>query len=287
VNSAVLIAGGYDGMHTVLTEAELYDPVAGTFAATMGRMVEPRSAGVATLLGTGEVLLAGGCGATYLNGNCTYLQWNAELYDPGMGTFTATGSMTTARGAPAATLLDSGMVLVTGGATNTTTYTSTASADLYDPSTKTFAATVPMTVRRHDPTATLLRSGEVLVAGGGVDLVPQASAELFDPDGGTSVDAGAADSGEDAADAGTDSSDGAVDAGTDSGRTGVDSGAGGKDSGTLGEDSGPPGDGGQSAPSQSGGCGCRTAPREDVPSYALLFLAAASVMGIRRRARKA
>jgi hypothetical protein len=55
---------------------------------------------------------------------------SAELYDPATGTWTATGSMGTARFAPTATLLPSGHVLVAGGS-NGISYLS--SAELYNP----------------------------------------------------------------------------------------------------------------------------------------------------------
>jgi MYXO-CTERM domain-containing protein len=192
------------------------------------------------------------------------------------GTFTATGSMTTARGAAAATLLDSGLALVTGGATNTTSYPSTTSADLYDPSAKMFAATVPMTAPRHDLTATLLPSGEVLVTGGNNAAGALASAELFDPDGG----------GSGGPDAGTDSGDSGTDAGPDSGMALTDSGVSGKDSSTASEDSGRVADGGQSASGSSSGCSCRTAQTRDGASYALLLLGAVGMVGVRRRQRR-
>ena len=62
----------------------------------------------ATLLPSGKVLVAGG----YDDGGTLS---SAELYDPASGTWTATGSLGTARYDHTATLLPSGKVLVAGG----------------------------------------------------------------------------------------------------------------------------------------------------------------------------
>ena len=69
------------------------------------------------------VLVAGGLGNS---GTLT----SAELYDPASGSWTATGSLNTARYYHTATLLPNGMVLVAGG---TSTGSPLASAELYDP----------------------------------------------------------------------------------------------------------------------------------------------------------
>jgi Galactose oxidase, central domain/Kelch motif len=90
------------------------------------------------------------------------------LWAESPGTFTATGSMTTARMWHTATLLPSGKVLITGGygpgASELTR--SSATAELYDPVTGNFTATGDMTTRRVFHTATLLPNGKVLIAGG-------------------------------------------------------------------------------------------------------------------------
>src|SRR5262249_14832159 len=90
-------------------------------------------------------------------------------------------------------LLGSGKVLVVGGRTDTDAGTvGLASAELYDPGTRTWSPTGSMATGRFRHTATLLPSGNVLVAGGskgidaGCNSQSLGSAELYDPDTGTS-----------------------------------------------------------------------------------------------------
>jgi hypothetical protein len=78
-------------------------------------MIVIRSAHTATLLPNGTVLVAGGRGAYDVASGYQSLS-SAELYDPASGTFTATGSMTTARDSFTATLLPNQKVLIAGGA---------------------------------------------------------------------------------------------------------------------------------------------------------------------------
>ena len=93
------------------------------------------------------------------------------------GTWTATGSLGTARADHTATLLPSGKVLVAGGVNGG----ALSSAELYDPATGTWTATGSMGTARYIHTATLLPSGKVLVAGGDSGSGSLSSAELYDP----------------------------------------------------------------------------------------------------------
>ena len=176
----VLVTGGRPNASTnVLNTAELFDPVAGTFSAT-GSMQRFRRLHRATILANGNVLITGGQGGTTDTSNGTLN--NAELYDPAAGTFSFTaGTMVSSRRSHLQTLLPDGRVLIvggTGGAGNTVLNT----AELYDPTTNTFAATGNMLVARNGPFLIGLPNGKVLVLGGNDgDGNPIASAEIYDP----------------------------------------------------------------------------------------------------------
>jgi hypothetical protein len=135
---------------------------AGTFTAA-GNMTAPRFSHTATLLPNGKVLIAGGNTACIIGSPCLRPD-HPELYDPATGTFTATGSMSTAfRDEANAVLLPDGKVLIAG-----------SGVEVYDPSTGEFhTAGIPATLTAVYSTA-LLNDGRVLLIGSG-------GAELYDP----------------------------------------------------------------------------------------------------------
>src|SRR5674476_240527 len=141
--------------------------VTNTWSAA-GSLITARNAHTATLLPSGQVLVAGGFGSSGV-------LVSAELYDPATNTWSAAGSLTTARFNHTAALLPSGQVLVAGGAD--TVGNSLASAERYDPATNTWSAAGSLTTARVSHTATLLPSGQVLVAGGVGNGATLASAE--------------------------------------------------------------------------------------------------------------
>jgi hypothetical protein len=150
----------------------------GTFTRT-GGMTTARSFHTATLLPSGKVLVAGGTQSTRLSGGSVILA-SAELYDPGAGTFSPAGDMTTARTMHTSRLLADGRVLIAGGYGGGG---AVASAELYDPSSGTFTATGDMITAREFHTAILLPNGKVLIVGGyGTSTFPiVAPGELYDP----------------------------------------------------------------------------------------------------------
>ena len=150
-NGKVLVTGGSYGPG--LASAELYDPASGTWTATSS--VNAANGHTATLLPNGKVLVAGGL--VFENGHFVVVS-AANLYDPASGTWTATGSLTTARYVHRATLLPNGKVLVVGGFDENSAI---ANAELYDPSSGTWTATGSLATARSECTATLLPNRKV------------------------------------------------------------------------------------------------------------------------------
>ncbi|HXN64752.1 MAG TPA: kelch repeat-containing protein [Candidatus Acidoferrales bacterium] len=146
--------------------------------AYVGSMSQPRAAHTATLLSDGTVLVIDG---GYFDIDDILIPIaSAELFDPSVDHFVTIQQPLVGREFHTATILQSGKVLIAGGdefsgyPTNTPP---TQAAELYDPTTGTFANTGSMVVARSGHTATLLSDGRVLVVGGSSD----ARAEIYDP----------------------------------------------------------------------------------------------------------
>jgi N-acetylneuraminic acid mutarotase len=183
-NGKVLVSGGTARGGPVLTSAELYDPSTGSWTVT-GSMNDAHADGhIGVLLDDGRVLVAGGYNS--LGPDPLDRPTSAELYDPGTGSWTVTGSMNDAHGLQTATLLPNGTVLVGGDSSHVVGVADPpAMVELYDPTTGNWIATAAMIEVRSILTATLLLDGRVLVTGqwittGGI----LALAELYDPGSG-------------------------------------------------------------------------------------------------------
>jgi hypothetical protein len=154
---------------------------------TAADMIEARDNHTATQLLDGRVLVAGGVGPDIGEGGANILA-SAEIYDPSSGQWTTTGAMVEIRAFPTAVLLSDGRVLVLGGSgCSDFDGCPSFSAELYDPTTGTWAATQSTTAGGGGRTATLLDDGTVLVVGGSIgslsegDLEPIGVAERYDP----------------------------------------------------------------------------------------------------------
>jgi hypothetical protein len=157
------------------SNAEIYDPVALKSTPT-GSMTIPRCGESASLLPDGQVLFVGGLTA----GGATS---TAELYDPVAGAFSSTGSMSVARTGHTATLLSNGLVLIAGGENCNSGCVYYSSAELYNPSSRTFSLTDGSMATLYTGAAAIsLASGKVLIAGGASSgAIFNTIAELFDP----------------------------------------------------------------------------------------------------------
>lgn len=171
LDGRVLVAGGdlgYDANPRALASAELFDPGTGTWTPT-----DPMSTGryrhTATLLPDGKVLVAGGnvIGSDVAGIGCCLA--TAELYDPGTGTWTATGSMNAPRVDHTATLLHDGTVLVVGGDSYPDTGLQRFPVERYNPSTGTWSAAEVVEgafgLSGHGLADTLLPDGRILFEG--------------------------------------------------------------------------------------------------------------------------
>ncbi len=161
---------------------QLYVAQNATFTS-LGSLVDDRYGPTATLLGNGDVLVAGGLD---LNGVAIA---QAELYDPSSANFAAAAAMISPRIQHTATLLGTGDVLFAGGLDSGGNPLS--AAELYDASSASFGQTGAMAHARSGHSATELQDGTVLIAGGIGAAGPVAAAEIYSAQAGGFSQAGA------------------------------------------------------------------------------------------------
>ncbi|MGH7815364.1 MAG: kelch repeat-containing protein [Candidatus Binataceae bacterium] len=136
----------------------------------------------------GDVLIAGGVTGT---GIATHTLATAEFFDPAKEEFLPTHSMATSRAGGALAVLSPGKAIAMGGFTGGATVagftlgisgTVTAGAEIFDELTGEFSNAAAMGSPRVGFTATTLKNGKVLIAGG-IDAAATVldTAEIYDP----------------------------------------------------------------------------------------------------------
>jgi RHS repeat-associated protein len=114
---------------------------------------------------------------------------NGKPFTVTSGAFTTTGNMLVFHSLFTATLLTNGKVLFTGGQ-GSSGGNAVADGELYDPVAGAFSATGSLIGARFSHSATLLDDGTVIAVGGAIrdvhgNVVPQSTAELYNPANGT------------------------------------------------------------------------------------------------------
>ena len=176
-NHSVLLTGGEDD-NSGLTLSELYTPGTQTWALTAQQMNVARTTHSAALLADGTVLVAGGFNGPGLKPDgIKAVTWPAppvvavlssyEIFNPSNGTWTAPAPRQPRHHHTATLISSNGKVLVTGGMDPAGT--PLATAQLYDPATRTWSAVPNMSVARANHTATAISATQVLVVGGNSD----------------------------------------------------------------------------------------------------------------------
>jgi hypothetical protein len=175
----VLVVGGWPaadaggpaplyGLPLALASAEIFDPLSGRWSPA-GSLMVARVGFTLTALPNGAALVTGGTRAK-TEGEAEYLA-TAERFDPGLGTWTAAGSMRVAATAQAAAALPDGRVLVAGGygASGPSIMccgTGVANVEIYNPAQGTWKAAAPLPDARGGATMAVLADGSIVLLGG-------------------------------------------------------------------------------------------------------------------------
>ncbi len=178
----LVTGGGTPGGYT--NTAELYDPKTGTWRYTKSAMNVARAHHSATLLADGRVLVAGG-------GNSSGSLTSCEIFDPASESFVFTGSLSMARQGHQAAALTDGRVMAIAGGSSAAPCCAVASAEVYNPSTGTWAWTAPVPTfgpgtispGYTNHAVTLLPDGKVFMTGGydGYTLAVSSAVLRYDP----------------------------------------------------------------------------------------------------------
>jgi len=160
-DGSILVCGGTDGTQ-ILDSCELYDRRINEWII-ISTMTIPRAYHKATLLPNGNVLISGG--QTQLS-NTISITNTSEIYYPSVRKFVRAGSMNTNRMLHTQTLLHNGNVLVTGGVGGTESGNYLNSAEIFITTANLWISVSNLNYSRSEHTATLLKNGNVFIAGG-------------------------------------------------------------------------------------------------------------------------
>ncbi len=175
----VMLIGGSTGSVPV-SSTEIFDPLTNSVSA--GPVLSaPRMSHSATTLLDGRVLVVGGTTlVSNADGSTTPTDLaSAEIYDPATAGFSVSASsLAASRRDHAAFLLpNNNSVLIVGG---TSSGNDVGTAEMFVPSTGTFAPTgLPAAARQHATGATLKQDGILFLAGGSNSTGTLSSAELY------------------------------------------------------------------------------------------------------------
>jgi large repetitive protein len=171
-NGRVLLIGGTTTGNVATDTAEYCSNQAFcTWVRTTNEMEVPRTGHASTVLKNGDVLVTGG----FVDGEADN---SAEVFDNTRFSYTVNG-LATPRARHAAVTLADGRVIVVGGVTGTGDTQDTV--DFYNPDNRIWTRggfLTVLNVGRAGHTATLLRTGRVLVAGGDNSTTALGSAEV-------------------------------------------------------------------------------------------------------------
>jgi hypothetical protein len=158
----VLVAGGQTivNVHTPTPLCEVFNPLTNAWTSVPS-MTKARTGHAGALLLDGRVLVCGGYDQT------TSLA-STEIFDPLTDTWSGSGALTEDRGNHTVTRIPSGELIAIGGAKGIINGSTTglATCERYSPTSGSWMPIPSMSIDRISHSASLLKDGRILVAGG-------------------------------------------------------------------------------------------------------------------------
>ena len=175
-NGTVLVAGGLASAGYV-GSSEIYNPATNSWSVGPA-LPGGRARHAATLLANGELLLAGGNDAGGPSNPSGYLD-SVVRTDPSVARASTAGSTAVARQRLSLNLLANGDAIAVGGAVGAGGVT----IERYSRATNAWTTAAAISANRLNHTATLLRDGRLLIAGGGGNVTAAVftAARAYDP----------------------------------------------------------------------------------------------------------